>query len=158
MPQPVIEVERLTKRFGSGNGGQRRQLHVLSGADLRHRRPQRLGKTVLLKCILGLMPVTAGRIRILGAPVDSRSLAHVGMIIEAPGFLPGYDAFRNPLDARLHPRQGGQGARARGASASSGSTRTAARAWANTRSGCGSGWQSRRRSWRTRTSCCSTSR
>ena len=53
------------------------------------------GKTVLLKCILGLMPVTAGRIRILGAPVDSRSLAHVGMIIEAPGFLPGYDAFRN---------------------------------------------------------------
>ena len=95
MPQPVIEVERLTKRFGSETAVndvsftfERGRIYGIVGRN-------GSGKTVLLKCILGLMPVTAGRIRILGAPVDSRSLAHVGMIIEAPGFLPGYDAFRN---------------------------------------------------------------
>ncbi len=95
MPQPVIEVERLTKRFGSETAVndvsftfERGRIYGIVGRN-------GSGKTVLLKCILGLMPVTAGRIRILGAPVDSRSLVHVGMIIEAPGFLPGYDAFRN---------------------------------------------------------------
>lgn len=55
------------------------------------------GKTVLFKCICGLLSNYSGRIMINGE--DRRSLktekANIGMIIEAPGFVMGYSGYRN---------------------------------------------------------------
>ena len=55
------------------------------------------GKTVLMKCICGFLPVTEGVIRvggkIIGAEVDFPE--SVGVIIETPGFLTNLTGMRN---------------------------------------------------------------
>ncbi len=55
------------------------------------------GKTVLLKCICGFTPVTSGEIIVNGKCIgkDTDVPDDVGIIIEAPGFLPNYSAFKN---------------------------------------------------------------
>lgn len=53
------------------------------------------GKTVLFKCIVGLLPVTSGKILIEGKPVDNKAISNIGMIIETPGFLANYSALKN---------------------------------------------------------------
>lgn len=58
------------------------------------------GKTVLLKCICGLLAVTAGTITVLGQPIGDglRVPKGVGAIIETPGFLPNVSGYRNLYD------------------------------------------------------------
>ncbi len=55
------------------------------------------GKTMLMKCICGIVPYKTGEIRvndkIIGKDVDIP--ANVGVIIETPGFLPNYSAYNN---------------------------------------------------------------
>ncbi len=55
------------------------------------------GKTMLMKCICGIVPYKIGEIRvndkIIGKDVDIP--ANVGVIIETPGFLPNYSGFDN---------------------------------------------------------------
>ncbi len=55
------------------------------------------GKTMLMKCICGIVPYKIGEIRvndkIIGKDVDIP--ANVGVIIETPGFLPNYSGFNN---------------------------------------------------------------
>ncbi len=55
------------------------------------------GKTMLMKCICGLVPLTSGAIsvnsRIIGKDVSVPK--NIGVIIETPGFLPGYSAYNN---------------------------------------------------------------
>ncbi|WP_300690489.1 ABC transporter ATP-binding protein [uncultured Oscillibacter sp.] len=55
------------------------------------------GKTVLLKCICGLLHPTAGTVtvngRIVGKDVDYPE--NIGFIIETPGFLPRYSGLKN---------------------------------------------------------------
>ena len=55
------------------------------------------GKTVLMKCICGFLPVTRGRIRVggrvIGTEVDFPE--SLGVIIETPGFLPNLTGMRN---------------------------------------------------------------
>lgn len=55
------------------------------------------GKTVLFKCIIGFFPVTSGEIRVNDITVgkDADIAPDVGIIIEAPGFLPNYNGFVN---------------------------------------------------------------
>lgn len=55
------------------------------------------GKTVLLKCIAGLTPVSEGVIRVNGKRVgrDVEMPPSLGAIIETPGFLPAYSGYRN---------------------------------------------------------------
>ena len=47
------------------------------------------GKTVLMKCICGLMPLTSGKIIVNGKTIgmDAEIPESVGVIIETPGFL-----------------------------------------------------------------------
>ena len=49
------------------------------------------GKTVLMKCICGLLPYDEGSIRVNGKKIgkDVDFPEDMGMIIESPGFLPG---------------------------------------------------------------------
>ena len=55
------------------------------------------GKTVLLKCICGLLHPTAGTVtvngKIVGKDVDYPE--NIGFIIETPGFLPRYSGLKN---------------------------------------------------------------
>lgn len=58
------------------------------------------GKTVRLKCICGLLAVTAGTVTVLGQPIGDglRVPKGVGAIIETPGFLPNASGYRNLYD------------------------------------------------------------
>lgn len=55
------------------------------------------GKTMLMKCICGIVPLTSGEItvndKVIGKDTDIPE--NVGVIIETPGFLPGYSAYSN---------------------------------------------------------------
>lgn len=55
------------------------------------------GKTMLMKCILGLVPLNEGSIVLDGKTIgtDIEMLPSVGAIIEAPGFLPNLSGFDN---------------------------------------------------------------
>ena len=55
------------------------------------------GKTVLMKCICGFLQPTSGCIKIDGVTLENNDqiLDEFGIIIEAPGFLPNYSAFKN---------------------------------------------------------------
>lgn len=55
------------------------------------------GKTVLLKAILGLIPLDEGEIRVNGKIIgkDVEFMEDVGFIINEPGFLPYYSGRRN---------------------------------------------------------------
>ena len=55
------------------------------------------GKTVLMKCICGFLPVTEGEITVAGLRIgkDVEFSPHTGFIIEHPGFLPQYSGIQN---------------------------------------------------------------
>ena len=55
------------------------------------------GKTVLMKCICGLLPYDEGSIRVNGKKIgkDVDFPASTGVIIETPGFVPYYTGFHN---------------------------------------------------------------
>ena len=55
------------------------------------------GKTVLLKIICGLLEATSGTVAFRGIPKETEKFPadNCGVLIENPGFLPDYDAYRN---------------------------------------------------------------
>ncbi|MBC8059810.1 MAG: ATP-binding cassette domain-containing protein [Clostridiaceae bacterium] len=55
------------------------------------------GKTMLLKCICGFIPVTSGTIIVAGKKISKNTdiPQNVGIIIETPGFLPNYSGYKN---------------------------------------------------------------
>ena len=55
------------------------------------------GKTLLFKCISGFILPTHGDIHVIGEQVgkDIDFSGHMGVIIETPGFIPHYSAYRN---------------------------------------------------------------
>ena len=93
----VIEINNLTKKFGeaivlddicvSFESG---KVHGLIGRN-------GSGKTMLMKCICGIVPYTIGVVKICGKIIgkDIDIPENVGVIIETPGFLPNYSALDN---------------------------------------------------------------
>ena len=55
------------------------------------------GKTMLLKCICGFIPVTEGEILVNNQKVGVKDkfAENLGFIIETPGFMPNYTAYKN---------------------------------------------------------------
>ncbi len=55
------------------------------------------GKTMLMKCICGIVPYKIGEIRVKDKIIgkDADIPENVGVIIETPGFLPNYSGFNN---------------------------------------------------------------
>jgi ABC-2 type transport system ATP-binding protein len=93
----IIEIEGLTKNFRENTvlknisiGFERNKIHGIVGRN-------GSGKTVLFKCILGLMPFPQGAVRVRGQLVgkDIDVPDNIGMIIEGPGFLPNYSGYVN---------------------------------------------------------------
>lgn len=93
----IISVTNATKYFGE-------QL-IFEGVNINFEKGKIYGlvgrngsgKTVLMKCICGLVPLTSGEItvrdKVLGKDIDIPE--NVGIIIENPGFLPNYSGMNN---------------------------------------------------------------
>lgn len=95
--EPYIEITHITKKFGEET--------VLHDIDVVMERGKTYGfsgnngsgKTVLMKCICGFLPVTSGTIKVggkrIGIEIDFPE--SIGVIIETPGFLPNLTGLQN---------------------------------------------------------------
>lgn len=95
--QAGIEVHDLTVSFGETTvlnnislSFEENKIHGLVGRN-------GSGKTMLLKCICGFVLPAAGSIKIANQQIgkDCDVPENIGIIIEAPGFLPNYDGYSN---------------------------------------------------------------
>lgn len=93
----AIIVDNLVKRFGKAtvlNGVsvefEREKIHGIIGRN-------GSGKTVLMKCICGLTPITGGSVTVNGKRIgkDCEIIPNAGVIIETPGFIPNMSGFGN---------------------------------------------------------------
>lgn len=93
----IITVEHVTKRFGQATvlndinvSFEKGKIHGLIGRN-------GSGKTVLMKCICGFVPVTEGKIIVNGKQIgkDIDVPDNIGAIIETPGFLYYYSGYNN---------------------------------------------------------------
>lgn len=93
----AIKVENVTKRFGEATilsnisaEFESGKIHGLIGRN-------GSGKTMLMKCLCGFVPVTSGNIYIRDKKMKKNfdTPDQIGVIIETPGFLPSYSAYRN---------------------------------------------------------------
>ncbi len=93
----AIEVKNLTKKFEDVTvldnisvDFEVGKVHGLIGRN-------GSGKTMLMKCICGLVPYEIGVVRVNGKQIgkDVDIPANVGVIIETPGFLPNYSGYNN---------------------------------------------------------------
>ncbi|MCI9492376.1 MAG: ATP-binding cassette domain-containing protein [Lachnospiraceae bacterium] len=92
-----IEINHVTKKFGDDVILHDININMEQGKVYGISGNNGSGKTVLMKCICGFLPVTEGVIRvggkIIGAEVDFPE--SVGVIIETPGFLTNLTGMRN---------------------------------------------------------------
>ena len=95
--EPMIVLENVVKKFkdytalrGISISFEKGKIHGIVGRN-------GSGKTVMMKCICGLMHPDSGKItvngKMIGKEVDIAN--DIGAIIEAPGFLPNYSGYRN---------------------------------------------------------------
>ena len=72
--------------------------------------PNGAGKTTTIRCLLGLVRPSSGRLSLLGADVGHATLpsviGRVGSIVEAPAMFPRFTGPPEPRDPRAHPRRG----------------------------------------------------
>ena len=95
----AIEIKNVTKKFGSTADVALRNvnLSVQSSQIVGIVGRNGSGKTVLMKCICGFLPVDIGEISVYGKRVgkDVDFPDNIGVIIETPGFLPNFSGFNN---------------------------------------------------------------
>ena len=93
----IIKVEQAMKRFQDNVVLNNVNIDFEKGKTYGIIGRNGSGKTVLFKTICGFMPLTSGRILVrdkqIGKDIDVPD--DIGIIIEAPGFLPNYSAYRN---------------------------------------------------------------
>jgi ABC-2 type transport system ATP-binding protein len=107
----VIEIEGLRKEYQRVRGGRTiavdgLDLTVPVGGVFGFLGPNGAGKTTTIRCLLGLVRPSSGRLSLLGADVQ-RSLPNVigrvGSIVEAPAMFPRFSGRRNlEILARIH--------------------------------------------------------
>ncbi len=97
MNKNIITVRNATKSFGEETVLQdvtvdfeQGKIHGIIGRN-------GSGKTMLFKCICGLIALSSGEIIVNGKKIgkDTDVPDQVGMIIESPGFLPNYSGYGN---------------------------------------------------------------
>ena len=87
----VVDIRGVTKRFGARTVLQDVDLRVPRGCAFGFLGPNGAGKTTLIRVLLGLVPASAGEMRLLGHPLPAEraaALARVGAIVEEPRFHP----------------------------------------------------------------------
>ncbi len=94
---PYIEISHVTKKFGEDTVLSDINVTMEQGKVYGISGNNGSGKTVLMKCICGFLPVTEGTIRvkgrIIGTEIDFPE--SIGVIIETPGFLINLSGIRN---------------------------------------------------------------
>ncbi len=97
MEAPIISINNVCKAFQKNYvlnnvsiTFEKNKIHGLVGRN-------GSGKTMLLKCICGFVPVTSGEIIVNGKSIgkDTDVPDDIGIIIETPGFLPNYSGYKN---------------------------------------------------------------
>ena len=93
----IISVSNVTKKFRENIVLDNVSLDIDQGSVTGLVGRNGSGKTVLMKCILGLVSPTSGTITVRGKQVgkDIDIPDNVGVIIETPGFLPNFSAYNN---------------------------------------------------------------
>lgn len=93
----VLEVKNVTKKFGQNTVLQNASLTCEPGKIYGLIGRNGSGKTVLLKCICGLISPTSGEVCVWGKRIgqDVDFPENIGFIIESPGFLSQESGFRN---------------------------------------------------------------
>ena len=104
----VIEIEGLVKRYGRKLAVDGISFSVDQGETFGYLGPNGAGKTTTIRCLLGLIRPTAGRVRVLGHPIErelAAALSEVGHLPGEFGLWPQMSG-RECLDylGRLHPR------------------------------------------------------
>lgn len=97
MTIPALQVEGLTRTFGSRAAIQNLNLVVNEGDVYGFLGPNGAGKTTAIRCILGLIRSDRGTVQIFGDARRPRALRPVGAIVETPAFhdwLDGRDNLR----------------------------------------------------------------
>ena len=98
MPAAIVEVEGLTKRFGSRTAVDDVSFNVQEGEVFGFIGPNGAGKTTTIRSMLGLVFPNSGHIRIGGHDVQTDHAAaakNVGAATEIPGFYPYLTGRRN---------------------------------------------------------------
>ena len=99
MREIVVDVQHVSKSFGSEQVLEDVTLQLMRGKihDIIGRNGS--GKTVLMKCICGFLRPTAGKISVFGKNIgtDCDFAPKTGMLIETPGFLPHETGMSNLL-------------------------------------------------------------
>jgi len=81
----AIEVERLTKRYGSARGVEDLSFSIEQGEIFGYLGPNGSGKTTTIRCLMGLLRASGGECRLLGQRVEpGRATQHARV-----GYLPG---------------------------------------------------------------------
>lgn len=94
---PYIEIENVTKKFKEDTVLYYINVSMEQGKVYGFCGNNGSGKTVLMKCICGFLPVTQGTVRVngkvIGKEIDFPE--NMGVIIETPGFLANLSGMRN---------------------------------------------------------------
>lgn len=95
--EDMIVVENVVKRFKDFTALDNISLNFQKGKIYGIIGRNGSGKTVLFKCICGLLNVDEGIIKVGGKQIGKEISApkDVGVIIETPGFLPEYTGYQN---------------------------------------------------------------
>ncbi len=105
----VISIHDVTKNFRGNVVLNNVSLEIGSGTVTGLIGRNGSGKTVLMKCICGLIPPTTGSITVQGKRVgkDVDIPDNIGVIIETPGFLPNFSGYKNLMQlARIKRKIG----------------------------------------------------
>jgi ABC-2 type transport system ATP-binding protein len=97
MPEPMIEIEGLTKRFGPIAAVAGIDLAVAKGEVLGFLGPNGAGKSTTMKMVTGYLAPSSGRVRICGHDVETATIAAQSSIGYLPEGAPAY--------ADMTPRQ-----------------------------------------------------
>ena len=99
MREIVVDVQHVSKSFGSEQVLEDVTLQLMRGKIHGIIGRNGSGKTVLMKCICGFLRPTAGKISIFGKNIgtDCDFAPQTGMLIETPGFLPHETGMSNLL-------------------------------------------------------------
>ena len=97
MGMSYVEIEHVTKVFGEDMVLHDIDIAMEKGKVYGNSGNNGSGKTVLMKCICGFLPVSSGRIRVNGKiiGIDVDFPESIGVIIETPGFLANLSGMRN---------------------------------------------------------------
>ncbi len=111
MAKTVLQLDRVSKRFGGLLAVSNVTLSVERGERVVVLGPNGAGKTTLFHCITGTLPITSGAIRLLDRnvtrlPADKRVALGIGRTFQITNLFTGLSVLENVMLA-IHGRKGG---------------------------------------------------